>query len=62
MGLTGWVKNLPDGRVEILVQGPKEIIDKLMAAVDHRFEGSIRKKDVEFSPLLSRFQDFEIAF
>ncbi len=25
-GLTGWVKNLPDGRVEVFVQGDKDVI------------------------------------
>ncbi|MEJ7554429.1 MAG: acylphosphatase [Aquificaceae bacterium] len=25
-GLTGWVKNLPDGRVEVFVQGDKEVV------------------------------------
>ncbi len=29
--LTGWVKNLPDGRVELMAQGPKEALDKLHA-------------------------------
>jgi len=29
-GLVGWVKNLPDGRVEALVQGPKGQVDALL--------------------------------
>ena len=29
-GLNGWVKNLPSGEVEILVQGDKEQIEKLI--------------------------------
>jgi acylphosphatase len=29
-GLVGWVKNLPDGRVEALVQGPKDKVDELL--------------------------------
>jgi acylphosphatase len=28
--LTGWVKNLPDNRVEALFQGPKETIEKVI--------------------------------
>ncbi len=29
-GLNGWVKNLPDGKVEVLVQGEKDKIEKLI--------------------------------
>lgn len=31
LGLTGWVKNLPDGRVEILAEGESNRIDALAA-------------------------------
>ncbi len=30
LGLTGWVKNLSNGNVEILIQGEKEKIEKLI--------------------------------
>ena len=30
LGLTGWVKNLSDGSVEVLAQGEKEKIEKLI--------------------------------
>ena len=29
-GVTGWVKNLPDGRVEAVLQGPKDKVDDLI--------------------------------
>ncbi len=31
MGVTGWVKNLPDGRVEMVAEGPRGGIDALVA-------------------------------
>ena len=31
LGLTGWVRNLPDGRVEALLQGPKETVEAMVA-------------------------------
>ena len=30
LGLTGWVKNRWDGKVEVLCEGPKEKIDQML--------------------------------
>jgi len=29
-GLTGWVRNLPDGRVEVMFEGDREVIEKII--------------------------------
>ncbi|RLD98262.1 MAG: acylphosphatase, partial [Aquificota bacterium] len=31
LGLTGCVRNLPDGRVEIVAEGPRESLERLIA-------------------------------
>lgn len=31
LGLSGWVKNMPDGTVEALAAGPENVIDELIA-------------------------------
>lgn len=30
LGLTGWVQNLPDGRVEAVFQGPDQTLDQII--------------------------------
>lgn len=32
LNLTGWVRNLTDGTVESIVQGPREAVDAMIAA------------------------------
>ncbi len=47
--LTGWVRNLPDGRVEAVVEGPE---DAVKAFIDWCWEG----------PPLARVEDVEVVW
>lgn len=35
LGLQGWVRNLPDGSVEVTAEGPRTDLEKLLAFVRH---------------------------
>ena len=45
--LTGWVKNLSDGSVEIIVEGPREKIEGLLSRLEEQFGSFIRDRHVE---------------
>ena len=61
IGLTGWVKNLPDGRVEALFSGSKDKIEK---AIEECWEGpflsEVKSVDVEWVGDNQEYKDFEI--
>jgi acylphosphatase len=58
--LKGWVKNLKDGRVELVVEGPAVGIDKLMEAVAKGPSGSrVDKVERNEEPPTGQFKQFE---
>ena len=59
--LKGWVKNFPDGRVEVLVQGSKENIEKLVAICEKgTFLSDIKSVQIEWEKDSAEFLDFQI--
>jgi acylphosphatase len=60
--LTGFVRNLPDGTVELLVQGPVQDVDNCIGDIQDSFAGYIRDARVEQTPPSARHTDFRIAF
>ena len=60
LGLKGWVQNLPDGRVEILVQGSKETIKKLIKLCEKGpFLAEVKSILVEWEKEEEFFEGFE---
>lgn len=59
LGLTGWVRNLPDGTVEMEVQGYEEQIDELIIFLQNRTYIWIERLDARSIPLAddSRFEE-----
>lgn len=61
LGLTGWVKNLPDGRVEAVFEGERDKIDKILEwAKKGPFLAKVEKLDVKEEDYKGEFDDFEI--
>jgi acylphosphatase len=61
LGLTGWVRNLPDGRVEVLAQGP---IERVQALIDWCHAGPplarVERIDADWSAPTERLEGFAI--
>ena len=56
----GFVKNLPDGRVELVMEGPDPDMDRLVEDVSQRMNGFIKKVDSVEDPATGEFQQFLI--
>ena len=59
--LTGWVKNLSDGSVEIIAEGPRGKIEGLLSGLKQQFGGFIRDQHVEWSEARREFDKFSIV-
>jgi acylphosphatase len=60
--VTGFVRNLPDGTVEMLVQGDPTELDHCIADVQSEFAGYIHDTRIEPAPYNPRYTVFRIAF
>lgn len=60
-GLGGWVKNLPDGRVELLAQGDEKALRHLLSwAHQGPSQSRVDHLEVHWDEPSEHFQDFQI--
>lgn len=61
-GVTGWVRNLPDGRVEALVEGEAESVDRIERVL-RQGPGGARVTDVlvDEDDATGAYKDFSIT-
>ena len=60
--LTGYVKNLPDGTVEMMAQGPVNDLSACMQDIEEYFGNYIKDIKIEEIPAHHQFEDFKITF
>ncbi len=63
LGLTGWVKNLPDGSVELVAEGPSDKVDALIKWC-HQGPPYARVSNVEVQEIepTGKYDDFDVRF
>ena len=58
--VTGYARNLPDGRVECLVEGPDTEIDNFLADLSRRMRGYIRSQEQQTAQYSGRYETFGV--
>lgn len=62
-GLDGWVRNLPDGRVEAVFEGSRELIEQaLKECRKGPFGSRVDSIDVSWEPATGEASGFEIRY
>jgi len=60
--LSGTIRNLPDGRVELVAEGTRAELEAFRAAIrDEGLAGFIRDEQVTWADAKNEFRGFEIA-
>lgn len=63
LGVLGWVKNLRDGRVEVMMEGEEEKVQKM---IDWLKKGPplarVENLEIEFQDFQNEFSDFDIKY
>lgn len=59
--VTGFVRNLDDGRVQLVAEGTPDELDRLLAAVAERLHDNIRATAIATAPATGQFVGFAIV-
>lgn len=62
LGIVGWVKNLSDGKVEVVAEASEERLKEFLARVNKYFQGYIKESSVHWQKASGEFKGFGINF
>ncbi len=58
----GWVKNLRDGRVEVMAQAEEGALKDFLVRIAQYFSRYIQRADADWQPVTGEFKDFRVTF
>jgi len=61
LNLTGYVRNCPDGSVELEAEGDKAQLEELLRRLKEAFERYIEKIDSEYQAEMKGYQSFSVT-
>ena len=62
LGVSGWVKNLQGGDVEIIAEGTEEVLKDFISRMEEEFGSYIKNKQIDWATATGEFKDFGIRF
>lgn len=60
LGIVGWVKNLRDGRVEIVAEEEEAVLNDFLGRLEDIFSRYIQAKDIIWGQATGSFKDFRM--
>jgi len=58
--VTGFVRNLPDGRVEVVAEGERAVVERFLSTVRDRLGDLIERADATWSSATGEFRSFGV--
>lgn len=62
LGIYGWVKNLPDNRVEVIAEAEEELLKDFLERINKYFSRYIQDADVQWLVATGDLKEFQIRF
>ncbi len=62
LGVAGWVKNTPDGNVEMVAEGEESVLNELLSEIKREMNYAQFKEQTSWMPATGEFKSFEIKY